>query len=135
MGVRIRTEDDGVGGDGGALRTHLALADGSDPRVLMDLDAALRRRAGQSADPAHRVQVTVVGVRRRATCVVHRHRDPVSRQPARALLDLAPLLIVARDLVRSVPPQLALDPVTRDELANELLRALREPPDAERAVL
>src|SRR5207302_6092820 len=51
------------------------------------------------------------------------------RELSRALEDLAPLLVVAGDLIRAVPAELAVDGVLVGERADQRLRSFGEAPD------
>src|SRR5439155_8603548 len=134
-GVRVRAEQDRAGANRTSGGARLAARDALDARVLVDARAGARGRVRETAHPLHWMEVAVVGVRRRARARIDADPCVVRREAARALGDLAPLRFIARDLVRAVPAQLAFDAVTRHERAHELVRALREAPDAQRLVV
>src|SRR5260370_33145078 len=81
------------------------------------------------------MEVAVVGVRGGARGRSDVHAHALRGQAPHALLDLAPLVLVACDLVRPVPAHLAGDVVLGDELAHESLRAPRQAPYADRVRL
>ena len=101
----------------------------------MDARALLHGRGGQPAYPAHRVELAVLGVGGRARRGVDADADALGGQAPCAGFDLPPLPVVARDLIRAVPAQGAVDAVFFDQRAHEPLRAPREAPDAQRALL
>jgi hypothetical protein len=78
------------------------------------------------------MQLAVVEIGRAVSLWVNAHRDTGCRQQPRAVLDLLPLFSVARDLVGSVPAQVAVDAVFLDQRPCERLRSLREAPDPQR---
>src|SRR5207302_9617161 len=96
----------------------------------MNARAGGDRRAGELAYIAHRMQLAVVLVDRRALAAYHSHPHVLSSEALGAGLDLVPLFIVARDLVRSIPGEIALDLVFANERAHERLVSFGEPPDA-----
>ena len=77
------------------------------------------------------MQLAVVLVDRRALAAYHSHPHVLSSEALGAGLDLVPLFIVARDLVRSIPGEIALDLVFANERAHERLVSFGEPPDAQ----
>src|SRR5205823_1274754 len=101
---------------------------------VVDPGAARDRRAGESAHISHRMELAVLLVDCRALLRDEADADTFLLQPVRALANLRPFLVVAGDLSRAVPREVAGDSFLLDDRADELLVVPGEPPDAQHPV-
>ena len=135
LGVRIGADDDGACPHESASGADLALGDAGGPRSVVDPGAGGDRRSRQASHVAHRMKLAVVLVDRGAFVRHDAHVDGLLPKTVGARAHLGPLLVIAGDLFRTIPGEVAADPLPCDDRAHELLVVFRKPPNAERAIL